>query len=861
VGRDAELDVAQQTLDEALAGDGRVLLVAGEPGIGKTRLVEELGGLAEDQGALLAWGRVDDVEGAPPYWQWMQLLDGVMAGIGRDVLADAVGSHAGVLSAIAPFVAELGIDVTPPVALDPAGARFRLHQAIVDVVRRLAGHRPLVLVLEDVHWADVASLELARFAAARLMGVPVMLVLTYRTVDAGDTELLHDVLGSLARQRALRRVALDGLSASEVGLFMAHTTGLRPRRTAIAGVHARTEGNPFFVGEIVRLGQSEWSERHGDDGAVPLGVRDVVALRLARLPQQTRELLAIGSVLGREFGIEMLAASAGSDEALAATALEPALAAGLLVDSAGRMRFSHALVRDTIYREMSSLRRATLHARVGDALERRQAMEGAPVAELAWHFAHAAPVLGPHRGLDYLLKAAEAARSALSFERAEDDLRRALTLVEMLPDGCDRWQRELDVQHRLIALIFFTQGFQAPAAADASARARWLCEQIGDTDELFGTLVRLGISHHSRGDVGVTLELGEQALTIGRRHGSAQWLNAGHQLVGMAQLQGGRLRAAHGSLAAARAAAASLPVTPEAAAPFSSLHPQVSARVFASRCAWLLGEARQARVFADEGVEIAVRVGLPNAIALAWFFAAHLDVLEGDASAVLELTATATAFCEEHGLYAGWFRLLRGWAVSELGRPDDGIAQMEAEVATYGTSRTVEPLLLRLLADGELRRGDAARALALVDQGLSEMGETVLWQSDLHRRRGELLAAQGPRHEAQARDELRKAVKIAEEQGAVALRLRAEAALTRLLTPAATICSSPARKEHWTLSPRERELLALVARGLTDKDIATALVISLATVRSHLDRIRDKTGRRRRPELTRLADELGLRVS
>ena len=329
--------IGRQRTRHAIGGDGGLLLVAGEPGIGKTRLVEELAGLASAQGALVAWGRVDDIDGAPPYWPWIQLLETILADVDRDLVIEALGANAGAIAAILASVARYVPDAPAPAPLDPAAARFRLHEAVADVLRRIGAHRPLVLLLDDLHWADASSLELTRFFGRRLGGCHVLLAATYRTVDAGGSELFDDVLGSLARHPTLRRVSLEGLSEADVGRLMTQAIGLRPRPAAIAAVHERTEGNPFYAGELVRLLESEGLLRGGAprSAGVPVGVRDVLRRRLARLPPQTNELLAVGSVLGRELDLAVLAASVALTEAAVADAIEPALSAGVITEAGG----------------------------------------------------------------------------------------------------------------------------------------------------------------------------------------------------------------------------------------------------------------------------------------------------------------------------------------------------------------------------------------------------------------------------------------------------------------------------------------------------------------------------------------------
>jgi DNA-binding NarL/FixJ family response regulator len=232
--------------------------------------------------------------------------------------------------------------------------------------------------------------------------------------------------------------------------------------------------------------------------------------------------------------------------------------------------------------------------------------------------------------------------------------------------------------------------------------------------------------------------------------------------------------------------------------------------------------------------------------------------MAGDAAAAMTWSERAIDYCDEHGLAGvmGWFRVFRGWAIAELGRPDEAITDMAAAAAgsRAAGSRINIPLFDALLADVEARRGNLGRAHELIEDALAQGRENQLWVSDLHTRRAALLAAQGLDRHAAAAEALRTAMAIAESQGAVFFGRRAAAALARIAPAAAPA----AHHQPSNLSSRERELLGLVGGGLTDKEIAASLVISLATVRSHLDRIRDKTGCRRRPELIRLADELGL---
>lgn len=861
----------QAALDEVIGGDGRLLLVSGEPGIGKTRLVEELAMLALDQGARVIWGRVDNAEGTPPYWPWIQVLDDVLDGEDVEATGEALDVDAGPISAILPRVKEFVAETTPPPLLDPAAARFQLHQSIAGFLGRMSGHARLVLVMEDMQWADVASLELTAFTAARLSTVPVLLVITYRSVDGGSSESFGELLGAVARMAWLERIALTGLSEAEVGRFMAQTIGLRSRPAVVAGVHARTEGNPFFIGELARLLHSEGllgvAATPGQD-AVPVGVREVIQRRLARLPTPTQEMLVLGAIIGREFDLAVLAASTDVGIAELVDVLEPALVAGLINEitgAVGRLRFSHALVRDTVYGGLSALRRATLHARVGAGLE-RQAGGRARLAALAEHFFQAAPVLGPGRGLDYALSAAEEAQSAFATERAEEQLRRALALIELLPLGRNRLEQELHIQNRLGGLLVTTQGHAAPSVAQTYARAEELCRELGETEELFGTLYGLAGFHTFRGNCHVLAELSRQFLAVGELTSSAQWLAAGHAFAAGAHVHLGRFPEASTSYRAAILHARLLALSGEIADRHLQ-HPLPLCLGRFGLCSWFTGDTSGALELTAEAYDVAKALSHPMTLLLAVYFNAILRVLMDDAPGCEEWADNGIALCDQYGMapLRSGFVIFRAWAIVGQGQAarhhlDDMRTAFAAHAASGQRVSTVP--FLSLVADVESAMGDGERALAVLDDALSVVN--VLGQrqfeADLHRKRGELLAAQGPEYLADAAESLRLAISVAESQGAIMFKQRAEAALV-LLDPkhVPALTNPPAiHVEASNLSPRERELLALVGGGLTDKQVAAHLTISLATVRSHLDRIRDKTGQRRRAELTRLAVDLGL---
>lgn len=471
VGRSSELSELERALAEAEGGHPRLVLVAGEPGIGKTRLAEEVGERAAARGDEVLWGRCDETEGAPAFWPWIQVLRLLTSRTDPAALSSALRSNASEIAQIVPEVKEVVGAIEPPPALDPEAARFRLYDCVSRFLVRLGRRRPLVLLLDDLHWADLASLQLLCFLTRQLEATSVLVVATYRDADVAPDHPLAAVLGELAREGVVRRVHVGGLGQRDVAAFLAGATGGTPSNRLVSEVHARTEGNPFFLTELVRLLQSEGGLSAGAGGRgelalpneVPAGVRDVILRRLARLPPAAARVLTVAAVVGREFDLEVIERVEGLDGDRALELVECALLTRIVVesrDAVGRYRFSHALVRETLYDQLTALRRARLHGRVAHALEELEAGgEEVHAAELAHHFFLAAQAGGDAgKAVGYALRAAEHATAGLAYEEAVAQYERALEAMgrlrapeparrcELLLALGDAWWRAGEVQ-------------------------------------------------------------------------------------------------------------------------------------------------------------------------------------------------------------------------------------------------------------------------------------------------------------------------------------------------------------------------------------------------------------------------------
>ena len=447
VGRQQEMGELKACLEEALSGRGRLVTLVGEPGIGKTRTAQEVATYAGLRGAQVLWGRCYEEQGVPSYWPWVQAIRSYVREREPEQLRSEMGSGAAHIAEIVSDVRERLPDLEhPPAQESPEQARFRLFDSITTFLKSVSGSRPLVLMLDDLHWADKPSLLLLELVARELAGARLLLVGTYRDMELSRQHPLAETLGELTRERLFQRILLRGLTQEDVSRFIEATSGIAPPQGLVQSVYQQTEGNPLFVTEVVRLlvqegelTQERSRERDSWEVRIPEGVREVIGRRLNRLSQRCNETLTIASVIGREFDSRQLvrlvedpSASSGqrmSEDRLLET-LEEALSARVieeLLEAVGRYQFTHALIQETLSAELSITRRVRLHAQIAQTLEELYGEEAeAHAAELAHHLAQAETVLGSEKLVRYSLLAGERALTVHAYEEALGHFQRAL---------------------------------------------------------------------------------------------------------------------------------------------------------------------------------------------------------------------------------------------------------------------------------------------------------------------------------------------------------------------------------------------------------------------------------------------------
>jgi eukaryotic-like serine/threonine-protein kinase len=504
VGRERELEEMRATLEDALAGRGHLLLLTGEPGIGKTRTAEELATYAQVRGAQVHWGRCHEADGAPAYWPWSEAIRSYVRDADPVGLAWQLGREAGDVAQIVPELRDVLGEVEDLPDLEPEQARFRLFDSVGTFLRGASESRPLVIILDDLHWADEPSLLMLRFIARQIADSGLVLVGTYRDVELGRHHPLAETLSDLATIEHSRRIALRGLDTEGIARYIEMTAGAEPPPGLANTVRDQTAGNPFFVAEVVRLMASEGRLGPAAGGvgwelAIPQGVREVVGRRLDQLSEHANEVLRFAAVCGREFYLDVLDRVCGRPREEIVAVIDQAVGARLVTESRrepGRYSFAHALVRDTLYAEVPTSQRLQINREIAEALEQIYAGDlDSHLSELAHHFLEAASRGDVARAVDYAQRAARQATDRLAHEEAASLYRKALDALEL--------ERSPDRETRLDLLLELGDAqIRAGRLADARAtldRAAPEARALGDA----GRLARVALSTTLTAEAGV----------------------------------------------------------------------------------------------------------------------------------------------------------------------------------------------------------------------------------------------------------------------------------------------------------------------------------------------------------------------
>ncbi len=522
VGRVEERGALQQRLEAAIRGQGSLVLVGGEPGIGKTRLVSELALHAVDRGLQVLSGRAYETEGMPPYLPFVEALQQHLRNRSPDELRAELDGNAPYLARLLPDLHRLLPEIQETPALGPEAERYRLFDGVSDFLLKVAAAAPLLLFLDDLHWADGATLLLLGHLARRLTEGSLLAVGTYRDAEVEAQHPLAALLAEMTRQRLGSNITLRPFAREEALELAGAVLGRAPAPHVADALFAATEGNAFFTEELVRHLEEQGRDLTDPDAAVsdwniPEGVRQVIGRRLARLSSEANRLLAYSSVLGRDLSVAKVAAITGGDEERVLDLLDEAVASHVLRAGTEGYAFAHSLIRDTLYQGLTPPRRRQLHRRVGEALEALYGHDPEPehLAELAHHFLRAAPGGDIDKAINYATRAAEHAANQMAHEEAARLYRMALEALDLKdrPDElsrCDLLLALCDAQLR---------AGQSTEVRATAQQAAGIARNLGAAERLAHAAISFGggTVYMSHGDPAEVALLEEALATIGEQ--------------------------------------------------------------------------------------------------------------------------------------------------------------------------------------------------------------------------------------------------------------------------------------------------------------------------------------------------------
>jgi predicted ATPase len=790
VGREQETDLMVGGWESAKIGNGRVVLISGEPGIGKSRLVEALlGRLEPDQHVRLRYFCAPNRQDSPLYPVIAQLERA--AGIRSE---DAAGEKLTKLEAMlsratdnlgdaAPLIAELLSIPTegryPPMELTPQKRREKTLQALTAQLEGLSS-LPTLLVFEDAHWMDATTLELMSMAVERAPELRLLVLVTSRPGFAPPwLERSH-----------VTRIHLDRLPRQEsADLIASLTRDMALPEVTVEQIIKRTDGIPLFIEELTKV----LVERGGavpPEREIPATLRDMLTARLDRMGA-AKEVAQVAAVIGNEFSARLLADVAPVAEDRLNAELTKLVEAELLFDQGDLpstvFRFKHALIQDAAYQSLVRSSRQHYHRKIADTLRERfpEAAETQPEI-LAHHYANSDR---REAALPHLKAAAEKSMRRSANPEAIAHLAKAKELLGLLPEGPERLQQELELQLAIGTPLIATKGFAAPEVGAAYARAREICELAGQAPQTYPVRWGLWVFYTARAEHRTAQQLAEWCRAMGEAENDQNLRMLAHHAAGVTLSALGQHQDALHELEQAIAIH-----DPEKHAATAFAFGQDSGVVCRSQAAfslWFLGYPDKAKRMNEEAVALAERIKHPYSLAAALDFSAWVDQLRGDSEAAQRHAEQAIAISAQHD-FVFWLltgMILRGWALAVRGQVDEGLPLLMQAFQGYQQTGAgiLQPYYKALLADVYSRVGKETEAFRLLDEAEAAVNanDERWWEAELYRLKGELTLRRGssedlPSDDSGAEAYFHNARRVASGQGAKSLELRAVTSLGRL---------------------------------------------------------------------------------
>jgi predicted ATPase/class 3 adenylate cyclase len=786
-GRDAELRQLRRALDLTLAGTGQVVALLGEPGIGKSRLFHEFAALSRANCVVLE-GHALPHAGSAPYLPLIVLLRGLF-GIttddGPELRQQKVAAHVTELDPslddATPYLLHLlGVsDPSSPIRqMDGALRRHRTFDAVKRLLLQESIRQPLVLMFEDLQWIDGETQAILDLLVESIASASCLLLVNYRP------EYEHR-WGRKTYYTQLSVEALDELHGSQI---LSRLLGDDPELDDVKRlILDKSEGNPFFIEEIIQTLIDRGAVRRGDEGItlvasplnieIPETVQGVLMARIDRLPDGDRRLLQTLSVIGRAFSANLARQVVDvPEEELVRTlaALQDAEFINERTTATGtRYTFKHALTQLVSYESMLGANRRALHERVAEAIEEQAVRLEDYYGELAHHYR-----LGSNlpKAIGFLQLAAAQAIQRSAHNEAVEHLQTALELLERLPEGPERLQRELAIQVSLGLPLALTRGYADPEAGRVLLRAQELCEQVQSSPQLFPVLFGLWAFYLVRGEHALSRQMAVQLLEMAHAADNTELLLEAHRALGATLFFAHELEAAREHL---EAGLALYDQTLHAHHAFVfGQDPGVSCFAYLGNVLWHLGYPDAAETTAERGVELAQRIAHPFSIAFAHDMAAAVHQFRRNADRALEHAERAIAVSTEHGfqLWANYGKMLRSWALVYRGKHETQPADLRDALAGWRATGAgvCGPYMLGMIAESYAEFDEPRAGLELIEEALQavERSDERFWEPELMRLRGKLMAEVGGVADTQIEAALREAVSIAEHRQARGLELR-----------------------------------------------------------------------------------------
>jgi predicted ATPase/class 3 adenylate cyclase len=818
VGRQRELDSLQKALEQAKAGHGQIAGVMGEPGVGKSRLFHEFKLSGQSDCLVLETFSVSHGK-AYPYLPLIDLLKNYFQLVAQDderkrreKITGKVLTLDRSLEDILPYLFFL-LGIAEPTSslqqMDPQIRRKRTLEAIKRLLIRESLNQPLILIFEDLHWLDAETQAFLSLLSESIASARILLLVNYRPEYQHQwgnktyyTQLRLDPLGPAEAEEMLTT-----LLAEKVG-----ATGRSPLHQFILD---KTEGNPFFMEEIVQELAEQGLLTLGLVGArravllptaihIPATVQAVLASRIDRLSPEEKELLQTLAVIGKEFSFGLLKQVVDQSEDTLQQRLSRLRDAEFIYEQPAFPEpdyvFKHALTQEVAYNSMLVERRKGLHERAAQAIETifHNRLDD-QYSELALHYSRSS---NTQKAVDYLHLAGQQATQRSANAEAITHLTTALELLRTRPDTPERAHQELGLHLTLGPALMNIRGFAAPEVGALYTRARELCQQGGETSQLFPVLFGLSRFSLLRAELPLVRELAEQMIRLAQQAQDSIFLLVARRALGTTLLQQGEMPLAREHLE--QGIALYDPQQHRSLAFVYGMDIGMTCRILGAWVLWLLGYPDQALKRSHEAITLAQELSHPYSLSFALAFTANLHQFRREWRLAQERAEAAMALSAEQGFAQTLSQaaILRGWALAEQGQGKDGIAQMQQGLAAYRETgaKLTGPYYLALLAEAYGTGGQVEGGLAAVTEALADAhkrGEGW-WEPELHRLKGELTLQQwkvesqkskvpntqplasSTQAEAEAESCFLKALEVSRQQQAKSLELRATMSLARL---------------------------------------------------------------------------------